>query len=103
MKYAASTPAPSCTSEQMTSITVAIEAHTPPLPARSSKAPASTVGTTRMNIGVSPKHIEQQFSFNIPHRTWWLKAEIAQLWASLRRAPEATVSLQDAPAALWGA
>ena len=30
------------------------------------------------------------------------KWRIPQLWASLRRAPEATVSLQDAQAALWG-
>ena len=34
---------------------------------------------------------------------WWLKVENPQLWASLRRAPEAMVSFQAAQAALWGA
>ena len=34
---------------------------------------------------------------------WWLKAENLQPWGGLRRAPEATVSLRDAQAALWGA
>ena len=33
----------------------------------------------------------------------WLKVEIRQLWAGLRRAPEASVSFQAAQAALWGA
>jgi hypothetical protein len=33
---------------------------------------------------------------------WGWKVENPHLWASLRRAPEAMVSLQDAQAALWG-
>ncbi len=35
-------------------------------------------------------------------QTWWLKAENPQLWAGLRRAPEATASFQAAQAALRG-
>ena len=36
-------------------------------------------------------------------RACCLKVETPQLWGGLRRAPEATVSLQDAQAALWAA
>ena len=35
--------------------------------------------------------------------TWWLKVKNPQLWGGRSRAAEATVSFQDARAALWGA
>ena len=53
----------------MTSITVAIEAHAPPAPERSWKAPAMVVGVTRRNMGVRPRQSEQQLSLRMPHST----------------------------------
>ena len=53
--------------------------------------------------GGGGQRVQQGLQLAEQGQAWWLKVEHPQLWAGLRRAPEAMVSFQAAQAALRGA